>query len=40
MRDSDDFTVEEVHDIVFENGVLQRPIVFGDPYHIANLCVT
>jgi hypothetical protein len=40
VRDSDDFTVEEVHDILFENGVLRRSIEFGDPFHIANLCVT
>ena len=40
VRDVDDLTAEEVHDIIFENGVLRRPIVFGDPYHIANICVT
>ncbi len=27
-------------EILFENGMKRRPIVFGDPFHIANLCVT
>ena len=33
-------TVEIIHDIIYENGVKQRLIVFGDPFHVANLCVT
>ena len=40
VRDSEEFTPEQIHDIVYENGVERRPIVFGDPYHIANLCMT
>jgi len=40
VRDADDLTAKEMHDIIFENGVLRRPIVFTDLYHIANLCVT
>ena len=40
VRDVDYLTAKEFHDIIFKNGVLRRPIVFGDPCHIANICVT
>ena len=40
VRESDDMTVEIIHDIIYENGVKRRPIAFGDPFHVANLCVT
>ena len=40
VKDADEDTINLVHDILFENGVERRPIAFGDPYHIANLCVT
>ena len=40
VNDADEDTINLVHDILFENGVERRPIAFGDPYHIANLCVT
>ena len=26
--------------MIYENGVKRKPITFGDPFHIANLCVT
>ena len=40
VKGSDQFTEEEVHNILYENDVLRKAIAFDDPYHIANLCVT
>ena len=37
---ADGFTIDQVHVILFENGVERKPIVFGDPDHKANLYVT
>ncbi len=31
---------ERLRALLYENGVRRRPIAFGDPYHISNLCVT
>ena len=40
LRASDALSEEDLHDILHENGFQRRAIAFGDPYHIANLCVT
>ena len=40
VRCSPDFSEMEAKEMCFENGVERRPIAFGDPYHVANLCVT
>ena len=40
VEDCDQLTPQQLHNLLYENGVMRRPISFGDPYHIANLCVT
>ena len=39
VQDSD-LSTEQINELLFENGVLRRVIAFGDPFHVANLCVT
>ena len=39
VQDSD-MSAEQIHNLLFENGVLRRVIAFGDPFHVANLTVT
>ena len=36
--DNDD-EADVLQSLLYENGVMRRPIVFGDPFHIANLYV-
>ena len=33
-------TSRPISELMMENGVWRRAILFGDPFHIANLCVT
>jgi len=40
VKDSGEGSISVLHEMIYENGVERRPIAFGDPFHIANLCVT
>ena len=40
LREDVELSREQLHGFIYENGVLRLAIAFGDPYHIANLCVT
>ena len=35
VRGTDELSSEELHELLYENGVLRRAIPFGDPYHIS-----
>jgi hypothetical protein len=36
----DNFDNRYINNMLYENGVERRVLGFGDPFHIANLCVT
>ena len=40
VQESDEDIVGSMDHLLYENGVLRQPIAFGDPFHVANLCVT
>ena len=40
LDDCDEATAERLRPMLCENGMPRRSIAFGDPCHIANLCVT
>ena len=40
VEDCSDEVADRVSGLLSYNGVVRRPIAFGDPYHISNLCVT
>ncbi len=39
-KSNDNFDECSINDMLYENGVECRVLGFGDPFHIANLCVT
>ena len=39
-KSDDNFDERSINDMLYENGVEGRVLGFGDPFHIANLCVT
>ena len=39
-KSDDNFDKCSINDMLYENGVERRVLGFGDPFHIANLCVT
>ncbi len=39
-KSDDNFDERSINDMLYENGVEHRVLGFGDPFHIANLCVT
>ena len=38
-KSDDNFDNRSINDMLYENGVEHRVLGFGDPFHIANLCV-
>jgi hypothetical protein len=40
VKSDDNFDEHSINDMLYEKGVEHRVLGFGDPFHIANLCVT
>jgi hypothetical protein len=39
-KSDDNFDERSINDMLYENGVERKVLGLGDPFHIANLCVT